>query len=110
MNEWMKRELDRIINPTPREVDSIDEQIKNHHPEYVIEKPQPKEEQEELPADFDLPLVRTGNANWVASRELVLQSMELMKARSEKSWGEQKAEAERHYAVIRKVYEMYFFD
>ena len=97
MKEWMKRELDRIINPTPREVDSIDEQIKNHHPE-------------ELPADFDLPLVRTGNANWVASRELVLQSMELMKARSEKSWGEQKAEAERHYAVIRKVYEMYFFD
>lgn len=110
MKEWVKKELDRIINRPLRDLDSFDEQIKNHQPNYVIEKPEQQKEQEELPDDFDLPVVRTEKPNWVASRELVLQSMALMKARSEKSWGEQKAEAERHYAVIRKVYEMYFFD
>lgn len=123
--DWMKKELDKIINKPPREWtpkdvgeerrSDLDELIKNHHPKFFNEKavaPKPRKyrKPEKLVINLDEPLPRNDNPLPFAGRQLALRAMEQMNLKALSSWGSEKAEAERHYAVIRKVYEKYSYD
>lgn len=125
MSDWMKKELDKIINKAPREWTpedageerraDLDELIKNHHPKFFNEKavaPMPKKlrKLEKLVINLDKPLPRNDNPLPFAGRQLVLQAMEQMNLKALSSFGSERDEAERHYAVIRKVYEKYSYD
>jgi len=118
MSDWMKKELDKILHKPPREWtpddaaeerrSELDDLLRNHHPKFFNDKavaPKPKRKQEKLVIHLDEPLKRTKDPLPFAGRALVAQALEQMNLKALSSWGKEKDEAERHYAVIRKVYE-----
>ena len=122
MSNWMKKELDKIINKPPQEwtpADAAEERrseldnlLKNHHPKFFNDKavaPKPRRKPEKLVINLDEPLPRKEPLPY-AGRPLVAQALEQMNLKALSSWGSEKAEAERHYAVIRKVYERFSRD
>ena len=117
MSDWLKKELDKIINKPPQEWtpadaaeerrSELDDLLKNHHPKFFNDKavaPKPRRKPEKLVINLDAPLPRKDPLPY-AGRELVTQALKQMNLKALSSWGSEKAEAERHYAVIRKVYE-----
>jgi len=116
-NDWMKKELDKILHKPPREWtpadaaeerrSELDDLLRNHHPKFFNDKavaPKPKRKPEKLVIHLDEPLPRKDPLPY-AGRPLVAQALEQMNLKALSSWGSEKAEAQRHYAVIRKVYE-----
>lgn len=114
--DWMKKELDKILNKPPRDKpppdwtrddlaeerrSQLDTLLRNHHPKFFNDKAVAPT------IHLDEPLKRTKDPLPFAGRALVAQALEQMNSKVRSSWGTEKSEAERHYAVIRKVYERY---